>query len=83
MQKLRKFYNDVFGPFLVSSLGKSTYFVSFIHDFQMNIWIYFLRKIWCLLKILKTQGPCGKLKKEENQGVKNRQWWRILWEWVQ
>jgi hypothetical protein len=33
----------VFGPFLVPSLGKFMYYVSFIYDFSRNIWIYFLQ----------------------------------------
>ena len=35
---------DVFGPVSVPSLGKSMYYVSFIDDFSMNTWIYFLKK---------------------------------------
>ena len=36
-------HNDVFGPVLVPSLGKSVYYVSFIDEFSRNTWIYFLR----------------------------------------
>jgi hypothetical protein len=41
---LELIHNDVFGPILVPSLGKSVYYVSFIDDFSRNTWIYFLRK---------------------------------------
>jgi hypothetical protein len=41
---LELIHNDVFGPVLVPSLGKSVYYVSFIDDFSRNTWIYFLRK---------------------------------------
>jgi transposase InsO family protein len=41
---LQLVHNDVFGPALVPSLGKSMYYVSFIDDFSRNTWIYFLRK---------------------------------------
>jgi hypothetical protein len=37
-------HSDVFEPVLVSSLGKYVYYVSFIHDFLRNTWIYFFRK---------------------------------------
>jgi hypothetical protein len=37
-------HNDVFGPILVPSLGKSMYYVSFIDDFSRNTWIYFLER---------------------------------------
>ncbi len=37
-------HSDVFGPVKVPSLGKSTYYVSFIDDFSRNMWIYFLKK---------------------------------------
>jgi hypothetical protein len=40
---LQLVHNDVFGPVLVPSLGKSVYCVSFIDDFSRNTWIYFLR----------------------------------------
>jgi hypothetical protein len=40
---LQLVHSDVFGPLLVPSLGKSVYYVSFIDDFLMNTWIYFLR----------------------------------------
>jgi hypothetical protein len=36
--------NDVFGPVLVPSLGKSVYYVSFIDEFSRKTWIDFLRK---------------------------------------
>jgi hypothetical protein len=39
---LELIHNDVFGPVLVPSLGKSMYYVSFIDDFSRNTWIYFL-----------------------------------------
>jgi hypothetical protein len=41
---LQLIHNDVFGPMLVPSLGKSMYYVSFIDEFSRNTWIYFLRK---------------------------------------
>ena len=37
-------HSDVFGPMLVPSLGGSMYYVSFIHDFFRNNWLYFLKK---------------------------------------
>jgi hypothetical protein len=40
---LELIHNDVFGPVLVPSLGKSMYYVSFIDDFSRNTWIYFIR----------------------------------------
>ena len=36
--------NDVFGPMPIPSLGKSMYYVSFIDDFSMNTWIYFIKR---------------------------------------
>jgi hypothetical protein len=36
-------HNDVFGPIPIPSLGVSMYYVSFIDDFSMKIWLYFLR----------------------------------------
>jgi hypothetical protein len=41
---LQLVHNDVFGPRLVPSLGKSMYYVSFIDEFSRNTWIYFLGK---------------------------------------
>ena len=43
-QILELVHNDVFGPMKVPSMGKSVYYVSFIDDFSMNTWIYFLKK---------------------------------------
>lgn len=37
-------HSDVFGPFLVPSLGGSRYYVSFINDFPKMTWIYFIKK---------------------------------------
>ena len=37
-------HGDVFSLVLVSSLGGSMYYVSFIDDFSRKTWIYFLRK---------------------------------------
>ena len=37
-------HSDVFGPVQVPSLGKSMYYVSFIDDFSMNTWIYFIKR---------------------------------------
>src|SRR6202042_2138950 len=36
-------HSDVFGPVKVPSLGKSMYYVSFIHEFSRNTWIYFFK----------------------------------------
>jgi transposase InsO family protein len=41
---LQLVHNDVFGPVLVPSLGKSVYYVTFIYYFSRNTWIYFLGK---------------------------------------
>ena len=35
--------NDVFGPIPIESLGGSLYYVSFIDDFSINTWLYFLK----------------------------------------
>ena len=43
-RSLQLVHNDVFGPVLVPSLGKSVYDVSFIDKFLRNTWIYFPRK---------------------------------------
>jgi transposase InsO family protein len=40
---LELIHNDVFGTVPVPSLGKSTYYISFIDDFSRNTWTYFLR----------------------------------------
>jgi hypothetical protein len=37
-------HSDVFGLVSVPSIGGSVYYVSFIEDFSMKTWIYFLRK---------------------------------------
>jgi hypothetical protein len=37
-------HNDVLGHVSIPSLGKSVHCVSFIDEFLMNTWIYFLRK---------------------------------------
>ena len=36
--------SDVFGPVSIPSLGKYVHYVSFIHEFSRNTWIYYLRK---------------------------------------
>ena len=41
---LELIHSDLFGPFHVPSLGKSMYYVSFIDDFSMNTWIYFIKR---------------------------------------
>jgi hypothetical protein len=41
---LQLVHNDVFGPVIVPSLGKSVYYVSFIDELSRNTWIYFLGK---------------------------------------
>jgi 5'-3' exoribonuclease 2 len=40
---LQLYHNDVFGPVSVPSLGKFSYYVSFIVEVSRNTWIYFLR----------------------------------------
>jgi hypothetical protein len=39
---LEYIHNDVFGPMPCPSLGKFTYYVSFVDDFLRNTWIFFL-----------------------------------------
>jgi hypothetical protein len=36
-------HSDVFGLFIIPSLGGSLYYVSFLDDFSRKTWIYFLR----------------------------------------
>ena len=37
-------HSDVFGYVLVTSLGGSRYYLSFIDDFSGKTWIYFMKK---------------------------------------
>ena len=37
------FHTDVWGPSLVSSLGGSRFYVTFIDDFSSKVWVYFLK----------------------------------------
>jgi hypothetical protein len=69
----------VFGSVPVPSLGKSLYCVSFIDYFSRNTWIYFLRKkseIFDKFKEFKALGR--KSDREENKGIQNRKWCRIV-----
>ena len=36
-------HSDVFGSVDVPSIGRSVYYVSFIDDFSIRTWVYFLR----------------------------------------
>ena len=41
---LEVIHNDVFDPIPIPSLGGYLYYVSFIHNFSKNTWLYFLKK---------------------------------------
>ena len=43
-KKLELVYTDVWGPSQVSSLGGSHYYVTFIDDTTIKLWVYFLRQ---------------------------------------
>ena len=39
-RKLELEHNDIWGPATVSSLGNSSYFVTFIDDYSRKVWVY-------------------------------------------
>ena len=41
---LKTLHSDVFGPVSIPSLGESLYYVSFIDEFSIMTWLYFLKK---------------------------------------
>ena len=45
--------NNVFGPIHVPSMGIYVYYVSFIVDFSMNTWLYFLKRKYEFLSKFK------------------------------
>ena len=36
-------HTDVWGPIRVASLGGTMYFVTFIDDYSLKVWVYFMR----------------------------------------
>nr|KYP51599.1 Retrovirus-related Pol polyprotein from transposon TNT 1-94 [Cajanus cajan]KYP51602.1 Retrovirus-related Pol polyprotein from transposon TNT 1-94 [Cajanus cajan]KYP51644.1 Retrovirus-related Pol polyprotein from transposon TNT 1-94 [Cajanus cajan] len=44
VEKLELVHIDVYGPTLVSSLGGSRYYVTFINDSTRKVWVYFLKQ---------------------------------------
>jgi len=42
-EKLELVHADLWGPFLVASLGGSRYYVTFIDDSSRKVWVYFLK----------------------------------------
>ena len=43
-EKLELVHIDLWGPTQVSSLGGSHYYVTFIDDAKIKLWVYFLRQ---------------------------------------
>ena len=43
VEKLELVHTDLWGPFLVASLGGSRYYIVFIDDSSRKIWVYFLK----------------------------------------
>ncbi|GKG08062.1 retrovirus-related pol polyprotein from transposon TNT 1-94 [Tanacetum coccineum] len=41
--KLELVHSDVYGPTLVSSVGGSQFYVTFIDDYTRKVWVYFLK----------------------------------------
>ena len=41
--KLELVHIDLWGPFLVASLGGSRYYITFIDDSSRKVWVYFLK----------------------------------------
>ena len=41
---LELIHSEVFGPVIITSLGKYVYYVSFIDYFSRNTWIYFIQR---------------------------------------
>nr|KYP73799.1 Retrovirus-related Pol polyprotein from transposon TNT 1-94 [Cajanus cajan] len=44
VEKLELVHTNVYGPKLVSSLGGSQYYVTFIDDSTIKVWVYFLKQ---------------------------------------
>ena len=43
VEKLELVHTDLWGPFLVASLGGSRYYIVFIDDSSRKVWVYFLK----------------------------------------
>ena len=56
--QLEMVHTDVWGPSLVSSLGGSSFYVTFIDDFSRKVWVYFLKHksdVFATFKKWKTE----------------------------
>ena len=42
-KKLELVYTDIWGPSIVTSLGSSNYYMTFINDSSRKVWVYFLK----------------------------------------
>ena len=47
-------HSDVCGPISISSLGKNSYFVTFVDDFSRKIWVYLTKQKLEVLVVFKT-----------------------------
>ena len=51
-------HTDVWGPIRVASLGGTMYFVTFIDDYSLKVWVYFMRhklETFAKFKLWKTK----------------------------
>ena len=64
-------HSDVFVPVPIPSLGGSLYYVSFIDDFSINTWLYFLKKKSEVFNKFKEYNSGRKPYRKENKGTQN------------
>ena len=62
VEKLELVHTDVWGPAPVSSLGGTSYFVTFIDDATRKVWVYFLNNKSVVHATFKKWKPWWRMK---------------------